>query len=227
MHCKNVIVYLNFRIKDGVQSNPSYQTYLINILISFYKWILSVVLIKQWSNIKSLEVLREVQNIISKDMLHYKESKATSDCKLNLISVKYNTAAVMYLMNQQEEWEKILKNLTSSISSEFVLIDEGVLQKIYLLKWYWNLDKDYLIANNDAKMAIELEKAWQINSLIDYIMVSLNPQMPQISTFDENIDSEFVINMNTRGNVQNSQYNMSKEYKFKSANNEESEISNQ
>lgn len=114
------------------------------------------------------------------------------------------------------EW-RLLNSLTSAISNGFILIEDEILHKIYLLKCYWNIDKDYVIANNDAKMAIDLEKVWEINPQFNGVIVNRNSNIPFVSSFDENVGSEFIASSNTNLNLGNSHYNISKEYKFNPA----------
>ena len=98
-----------FRNKINPELMASHSLYLTKVLIVFYKWILSVVFAKISCYIQSIEILQEVQNVLNKDLLNFKESKIANVWKTNLVIVKYNTAAVMYLMNQQDEWMKTLK----------------------------------------------------------------------------------------------------------------------
>jgi len=56
-------------------------------------------------------------------------------------------------------WATFISSIIYQITKEYFLVDDTILYRLYLLKWYAHLGHDKILANQSAKMAIELEKA--------------------------------------------------------------------
>lgn len=49
--------------------------------------------------------------------------------------------------------------ITEQISKDYSLVDEEILYKIYLIKCYCQMKSDFVLANQAAKMAIDIQKS--------------------------------------------------------------------
>lgn len=100
------------------------------------------------------------------------------------------------------------------ISNDFLLVDSGLLHKIYLLKCYCNLENDKVLANYSAKMAFDLEKASVASPQLDSLAVSNDPFQFNIESFDDREAADSVEMSNDQDDIQLPKKSVSGAYKL-------------
>lgn len=183
------------------ESISLYQTSLVNILIAFYKLIQAAIYVKSINNIKAMEHFKDAEELIRFSIVNFRDSKIINICKTNLALLSYNMAAILYLMKQNEECLHVIRKLIETITNEFSFVDDEVVHRIFLLKSYCHINNDNTLANHAAKMAIDLSKASQIDPQFNWLVVHLESQMLQISSFDDRDEGESVANSNTEDDI--------------------------
>lgn len=104
------------------------------------------------------DTFKQSSDLLRSNLGFLNDSKLSNICKVNFVICTYNKCVLLYLKSEKQECIQILRKLTETITKDYIFIDDIILQKIYLLKWYCHYDGDKVLANQAAKMAIELEK---------------------------------------------------------------------
>ena len=179
-----------------------YKTSLVNILISFYKIIQATIYAKSINNLKALELYKDAQELIRFSIANFRDSKIINICKTNIALINYNMAAIFYLMKQNNEWLSIIRKLIETITNDFFsFVDNEVVHRIFLLKCYCHINNDNTLANHAAKMAIELSKASLLDPQFNGLIIHIESQMFQISSFDDREEIESVANSNADDDI--------------------------
>lgn len=85
------------------------------------------------------------------------DRKLIQTVKVNLVILLYNSWVILYLSKDLSECVTQLRKLTEMITKDMILVPDQILQKIYLLKSHCHSDSDKVLANQAAKMAVDLE----------------------------------------------------------------------
>jgi len=102
-------------------------------------------------------LLKESIDLMKSNLPYLNDRKLTNICKTNIISTSYNHWVLLYINSSKEETINSLRKLTEMITKDFILVDSQILKRIYLLKCYWHYKSDPILANQAAKMALDLE----------------------------------------------------------------------
>lgn len=145
-------------IHDGEEQLNVYKASLINCWIGTFLCLKGVIQAKMISYNDASDTFKKSSDLLRSNLGFLNDSKLSNICKVNFVACTYNKCVLLYLKSEKQECIQILRKLTETITKDFIFIDDIVLHKIYLLKWYWNYNGDKVLANQAAKMAIELDK---------------------------------------------------------------------
>ncbi|CAI2364276.1 unnamed protein product [Moneuplotes crassus] len=178
---------------DGEENLNMYKACLINLLLCVFNAFKVVLLIKN-VNHKEAEMLAKANiDILRSILTSMNDRKLLQVCKLNLITLIYNWCIILYIYSKKKDCITNLRKLTEMITKDMVLVDDKILKSIYLLKCYCHYYTDPVLANQSAKMVIDLDtqaeeenedfNAQDINDK-DSVQIHLDSQMLKIQSFD-------------------------------------------